>query len=234
MSTNTQPTVSDVLQIVSDLRGESSTNTDAIRIRAVSRANQDFARRMLWRFYRLDNQTMVGTAVNSYTIGSATNPMRMKGLTEVFVSDTTDTDKTQESQRYSIVDYNTYKNLYNLNNNEQMVYEWFDVANDVWKMYINPAPAATKTITYSFYWEPPAKTLTTDKVICPNPIILADLAIAQIYESEDERELALEKRNEAEQLIAEIIGKENSPAINQRYSMGAVENATSNHGIGSY
>ena len=234
MATNLEPTVNDVLQIISDMRGESSVNTDAIRIRAVSRANQDFARRTLWRFYRLNNQTMVGTAVNSYTIGSSTNPMRMKGLTEVFVAKTADTDKTTETDRYSIIDFNAYKNLYNRDNDAQVVYEWFDAANDLWKMYINPAPAATDTITYSYYWEPPAKTLTSEEVICPNLNILADLALAQIYESEDERDLSLEKKNEAEQLISECVSKENSPGINQLYAMGAIENSTTSHGIGNY
>jgi hypothetical protein len=160
--------------------------------------------------------------------------MRMKGLTEVFVATTTSTDKTQEADRYTIVDFNTYKKLYNSNNAEQMVYEWFDTANDLWKMYINPAPAATKTITYTYYWEPPTKTLTTDTIICPNPAIIADLALAIIYEGEDEREYMMEKKNEAEQLIAEVISKENSPAINQRYSMAAVENAVRDSGIGTY
>lgn len=156
--------------------------------------------------------------------------MRMKGLTEVFVAKTTDTDKTQESERYQIVDYNAYKEAYNAGNSDRLVYEWFDVANDVWKMYINPAPAATDTITYTFYWEPPIKTLTTDKVLCPNVRIIALLALAEIFESEDEGDLAGEKKNEAEQMISEIIGKENAPAVNQLYTMGAVED----EGIGNY
>jgi hypothetical protein len=230
MASNTQDTVQNVLQIISDLRGESSTNTDAIRLRAVSRANLDFARRMFWRFYRLDNQTKVGSGVNSYQIDSTTNPMRMKGLSEVFVAKTTDTDKTQESDRYQIVDYNKYKELYNAANSQRMVYEWFDTANDVWKMYINPAPASTETITYTYYWEPPVKTLTTDKVLCPNMRIIALLALAEIYESEDEGDLATEKKNEAEQLIAECISKENATAVNQLYTMPVNENA----GIGNY
>jgi len=234
MATNLAPTVADILEIISDLRGESSTNTDASRIRAVSRANQDFARRMLWSFYRLDNQTTTGSAVNSYTIGSATNPMRAKGLSEVFVATTTDTDKTQESQRYSVVDYLDFKRLYNQDNTYKLVYEWFDSANDLWKMYINPAPAATETITYTFYWEPPEKTATTDEVICPNAKIIALLALAEIYQGEDETDLATESKNEAEMLIAECVARENTPAKNQQYAMGAVENLTSNRGFGTY
>jgi hypothetical protein len=230
MASNQQETVQNVLQIISDLRGESSTNTDAIRLRAVSRANLDFARRMYWRFYRLDNQTKVGSGVNSYQIDTTTNPMRMKGLTEVFVAKTSDTDKTQEGMRYKIVDYNTYKELYNGDNSQRLTYEWFDAANDVWKMYLNPAPVATDTITYSYYWEPPVKTLTTDKVLCPNMRIIALLALAEIYESEDEGDLAVEKKNEVEQLISECVSKENSPAVNQFYAMGVAENS----GIGNY
>jgi hypothetical protein len=234
MATNLSLPVSDVLEIMSDLRGESSTNTDAIRIRAVSRANQDFARRCFWRFYRLDDQTQVGTAVNNYTIGSSTYPMRMKGLTEVFVDKTANTDKTEEEDRYTIVDFNTYKNLYNRDNTYRMVYEWFDSANDLWKMHINPAPAATETITYTYYWEPPEKTATTDEVICPDIGIIARLALGEIYEGEDEQDLADKVKNIAEQLINEYLGKENSPAVNQTYSMGAIENLTTTNGIGTY
>lgn len=236
-NTNLQPTVNNVLQIISDLRGESSTNTDATRIRAVSRANQDFARRMFWRFYRLDNQTIVGSGANDYTIGgssAATYPMRMKGLTEVFVAKTADAYKTYNSERHSIVDYNTYKNIFNQNNSAPLVYEWFDAANDIWKMHISPVPTTAETVTYSYYWEPPVKTLTTDRVICPDTNILALLALGEIYKSEDERDLALEVKNEAEQLISECVSKENAPAVNQTYAMGSIENATQPHGIGSY
>jgi len=234
MASNLQLTVDDALQIVSDLRGESSTNTDAIRIRAVSRANQDFARRMFWRFYRLDNETQVGDTTNDYTIGDATNPMRHKGLTELFVSLTSDTDKTQESMRFQILDYNVYKNLYNRNNARRMAYEWFDAANDAWKVHINPAPIATETITYTYYWEPPEKTATSDEIICPDVRIIAFMALAQIYEGEDETDMAADKKNEAEQLILECIGLENSPAINQLYTVGAIENAEITQGMGSY
>lgn len=234
MATNLALTVNDALQIMSDLRGESSINTDAIRIRAVSRANQDFARRMFWRFYRLDDQTQVGDATNDYTIGDATNPMRQKGLTELFVETTGEDNMTPEAGRYQIIDFNMYKDLYNRNNNEEMVYEWFDAANDLWKAHINPAPAATETITYSYYWEPPAKTATSDEIICPDIKIIAYIALAHIYEGEDEIDMALDKKNEAEQLIIEYIAKENSPAVNQRYSVGAVENEGKERGIGSY
>jgi len=231
---NIRVLVSDVLEIVSDLRGESSTNTDANRIRAVSRANQDFARRKFWKFYLKPDQTTVGSAVNDYTIGSSTYPMRFKGLTEVFVAKTSDTVKTLESMRHTIIDFNTYKNLYNQANSVQIVYEWFDSANDLWKMHINPAPAATQTITYSYYWEPPEITLASEYVICPNTRIIAYLALAEIYDGEDEGDLADKRRIEAEQLIAEVIGQDNAPAVNQLITMYPIESATTSTGIGTY
>ena len=231
---NIRVLVSDVLEIVSDLRGESSTNTDANRIRAVSRANQDFAKRKFWKFYLKPDQTQVGDATNDYTIGSATYPMRFKGLTEVFVAKTSDTVKTLESMRHTIIDFNTYKNLYNQANSVQIVYEWFDSANDLWKMHINPAPAATQTITYSYYWEPPEITLASEYVICPNTRIIAYLALAEIYDGEDEGDLADKRRIEAEQLIAEVIGQDNAPAVNQLITMYPIESATTSTGIGTY
>lgn len=228
---NISNTVQTILQIISDLRGESSTNTDASRIRAVSRANQDFARRKFWKFYLLADQTMAGTGVANYTVGSATNPMRYKGLTELFVSSDA---STEESERYEIVDFNRYKNLVNRNANYRCAYEWYDATNDLWKVHINPVPEATDTITYSFYWEPPVLTATTEDVVCPNPKIVALLASADIHQGEDEGDLADDEKNEAEQLIGEVVGLDNSPAVNQLYSVGAIENSIRSAGIGTY
>jgi hypothetical protein len=97
-------------------------------------------------------------------------------------------------------------------------------------MHINPAPAITETTTYSYFWEPPTRTLTTDAIICPNPKIISLLALADLAHSEDELQTEQLLKNEAEQLIAELIGLENTPAINQTFSMGAIEG----RGIGSY
>jgi len=227
MATNINVLVSTILQIISDLRGESSVNTDAMRIRAVSRANKDFALRRNWRFYLYPNQTMVGSGVNDYTIGSATYPMRYKGLSEVFVDSGA---TTQEAYRYAIVDYHSYKEKYNADNAEKIVYEWYDKANDLWKIHINPKPAATETITYTYFWEPPTLTATNEYCVCPNPKIIALMASAEIHESEDERDTAKDEKNEAEQLIAEVIGEENTPNQNQLYAMGSL----SKHGIGNY
>lgn len=229
MATQTKHTVEDILQIMSDMRGESSTNTDAVRRRAVSRAEADFARRMFWRTHLLANQTTTGDgSAQDFTIGSATYPMRPKGLTEVFVGG------TDEAHRHEIVDYQAYKVHYNRNSAERMVYEWYDVANDVWKMHINPTPDNGEEITYSYFWQPPERSTTADEVVCTNPKIIALIALGDIYQGEDEDQKALLARQEAEQLISELMGMENSPAVNQIYAVGAIENSQSSRGLGTY
>lgn len=230
MATNTAATITTILQIVSDLRGESTTNTDANRIRAVSRAERDFARRMFWRNFLVKDQSL-GTGdgtTSSFTVGSATYPFRMKGLMEVFVGGTT------EDKRTDIVDFDKFKVMYNNNNAERMAYEYYDQANDLWKVKINPTPASGDAITASWFFEPPIKTSASETVVCPNPYILAYLAMADIYHGEDEIEKELQARQTAEQLISEQMGTENSPAVNQTYSMTAIENTGNQRSIGSY
>lgn len=227
---NVTHTISNILEIVSDLRGESSTNTDASRVRAVSRAERDFARRMFFRIH-LRRLATAGTGDGStqdFEIGTTTYVHRPKGLTEVFVGGTT------EDKRYQVIDYHKYINEYNKNSSERIAYEWFDVANDKWKVHINPAPASGDTVYYSHFFEPAAKTSSSDNVYCSNPMILAKLAMVDIFYGEDEDDKAEATANEAEQMIAELIGIENSPAINQTYSMGSIENSIRPHGIGSY
>ena len=51
-----------------------------------------------------------------------------------------------------------------------------------------------------------------------------------IHEAEDERDIAKEEKNEAEQLIAEIIGQDNMPNQNELYAMGTLAGA----GFGNY
>lgn len=228
MSTLNKGLVSDILQMISDYRGESTVNSDAIRVRAVSRQEQSIAKRRFWNFYLLPNQTVSGDGGNDYTIGSATYPMRQKGLSEVFVGG------TGEQNRYQIVDYYKYKNLYNRNNADKIVYTWYDVANDLWKMHINPAPTASETITYSFYWIPPVRTASTDAVTFIDDEALARLALSEIYEGEEEDDKAIAQKSLAEQIISEAIGVENAPAVNQTYSFGAVENSIKNQGLGTY
>lgn len=228
MASQTEYTVLEIAQVVSDLRGESSTNSDASRIRAISRGEQDYARRKLWRTHLLRNLTTTGDSTNDYTIGSSIYPMRNKGLCEVFVGD------LLESSRYSILDYQKYQSEYNSNNSSRIVYEWYDTANSVWKMHINPAPETGVTIYYSHFWTPPTRTSTGDLVVCSNPDIIAYLTLAQIYEGEDEDQKAILCRQQAERLIDEQIGDENMPAVNQTYSMGAIENSGKPMGIGTY
>lgn len=195
-------TVGDVLEIISDLRGESTTNTDAVRIRAVSKAEQDVASRKKFSEHLVANQTTTSTGVNAYTIGSATFPMRKKGLESVYVGDTTN------SSEHLIIPQSDFRRTYNSNNAAKVAYEYYDVANDLWKMYINPTPDTGATITYSYYFLPPERTSTTDVVISPNNETIARLALAFILEGEEEYDLADAYKNEAEQMIAELIGLE--------------------------
>lgn len=231
MATQTADTISNVLQIVSDWRGEASTNTDANRVRAVSRAERAFARRKLWDYFHLKDQTMSGDGNNNYTIGSATNQYMEKGLSELFVSSD---GGTTEDKRHQIVDFHRYKNIYNNNNATKMVYEWYDSTNDFWKIHINPAPSNADTITYSYFWVPAKKTLASETVYCPDMNILAHLALADIYQGEDEQDLSLDEKAAAEQIISEIFGIQNSPNVNQLYSMSSITNATSFRGLGTY
>lgn len=226
MATLQQDTVQNVLQIVSDLRGESSTNTDAVRIRAVSRAERDFAKRKLWSFFRMNDQTIAGSGVNSYTIGSTNYPMRSKGLAAVYVGGTT------EDKRYQLVDQNQYKFLFNQNNSARIAYEWYDVANDAFKVYINPAPSASDTIYYDYYWQPPKRTSVSDVLICPNMDILVRLALAYLYEGEDEDKYA-EELQLAEQIINEYEGNDETPNQNMLVTFGLPSNRFSK-GFGSY
>ena len=228
MSTLTKTTVADILEMISDWRGESSTDTSASRIRAISRAEQDFAGRRRWRTHRLPDQTITAAGTSTETIGSSTYPMRTKGLSEFFVGG------TLESDRYSIVDFNNFKNLYNQNSTTPMVYEYYDVVNDAWKVKINPTPDAGETITYSYYWQPPERTSTTDYVVCDNPLIIAHLALADIYGGEEEFEKQQLERNTAEEMIGEMEGDEDNPADNQRYEMSSIVNQTMPRGVGSY
>lgn len=231
MATQTADTISNVLQIVSDWRGESTIKTDANRVRAVSRSERAFARRKLWDYFHLKNKTQSGDGGNDYTIGDSTNHYMEKGLSELFVS----TDgSTTEDKRYSIVDYHRYKNIYNNNTSTKMVYEWYDSANDLWKIHINPAPAADETLTYSHFWVPAKKDSSSDTVYCPDMNILAHLSLAEIYQGEDEIDSSLDEKQAAEQIISEIFGIQNSPNVNQLYSMTSITNAISFRGIGTY
>lgn len=169
---------------------------------------------------------MSGTGVNDYTIGSSIYQYRPKGLSELFVGGTT------EDKRHSIVDFQTFKNLYSRNNSEKLVYEWYDAANDLWKVHINPAPS--DTIYYSYFWIPAKKTSSSDSVVTMSIEALARFSLAEIYDTEDEFEKAAEQRNIAEQIVSDEIAWENTPAVGQLYSMGSLTNSVKTRGIGSY
>lgn len=228
MATLTSDTVENILEIISDLRSEASTNTNASRIRAVSRAERDYARRKDWLVHLRRNVEITASGNSDETIGSSTYPMKEHGLTEVFIGGLT------EDKRVTVVNFHKYQNIVNADNGARAAYEWYDQANDAWKVHINPAPDAGVTIYYSYYYQPPKRTARTDMVVTTNPMIIARLALADIYDAEEEQQMAALQRQIAEQLMVEAIGRDNSPAIGQIYQMGAIENAIKSHGYGSY
>lgn len=223
MATLMVTTVGDILETISDLRGESSTNTDAVRIRAVSRAEQEVASRKMFSEHLLQEQALTGTATNSYTIGTSVYPMRKRGLVTVYVGD------TLESSKYTIVDQKDYREMFNANNAAKIAYEYYDTANDLWKVYINPAPETDAAIKYSYYYLPPTRTSTTNSVISPNSDIVARLALAYILEGEEEYDLADSYKNESEQMISELIGLEQ-----ERNGSGSRSFSTPYRGFGTY
>jgi len=166
----------------------------------------------------------ITNATNSYTIGSVAYPMRLKGLSEVFVGGQT------EDKRVQVVDYFNYQNLYNQNNSSKLAYEYYDQANDVYKVYINPVPANTDTIYYSYFYMPAKKTLVTEQVVCPNMEYIIKMTMAYIAYSEDEDDKAFNLKKEAEQILGEIEGLETMPAVNQIKSWGTVQD----RGMGGY
>lgn len=226
---NTKDTVENICQIISDWRGESATNTNASRIRAISRSNIVFSKRHYWRTHILPDQTTTGDgSTSTFTIGSATYPMRLKGLTELFVGGTT------EDKRVALVDYFAFKNQVNNDNGARVAYEYFDAANDVWKVKINPAPDNGATIYYTYFWQAPKLDDVADTVVCENMEIIAHMALSEIYFGEDEDDKAIAESNLAERLIIDLIGTETMPAKGQTYSMTAIENSITPRGIGSY
>lgn len=203
MATLISYTIEEVLSKISDLRGETTTNTDANRVRAVSDAERAIALRKKFDEHLLTGQTATGTGVNAYTIGTSTYPMRKKGLDVVYVGDTLATSQ------YAIVERRNFTDTYNQNPGAQLAYEWYDVANNVWKMYISPAVETGVTIYYNYYFLPPVKTMTTDTVLTPNKEIIARLALAYIMEGEEEYDLADTYKNEVEQMLTELLALDN-------------------------
>lgn len=228
MATLTGESVENICEIISDLRGEQSTDTSAKRIRAITRAEQTFAKRKRWIVHLLRLQTTTGDGGADYTIGSTNYPMRLKGLAEVFVGGTT------EDKRYQVVDYFKYQNLINNDNSVRIAYEYYDAANDLWKVRINPTVETGTTIYYSYFFQPPKRTATSDVVICPDAMYVSRQALGEIYEGEDEDDKSTDQFRQAEQIMGELLGLENSPAHNQLYAIGAIENSTTSKGVGTY
>jgi hypothetical protein len=215
--------VSDVLELVSDLRGEASTNTSAGRIRAVSRANQTIAKKKKWDFYRKE-LTVTGDATNQdYTIGSTTYNVRPSGLSEVYVGGQTD------DYKYEIVAFEDYKYLITQDSTKKMAYQWYDIANDLWKVHLSQVPGVV-TIYYTFYWLPPKRTLSSEYVMSPDMDVVARYALAYILQGEDEDSYQNELQM-AEALIAKYEADDDAVPAGQ---LRAVNVSSSFSGIGTY
>ena len=173
-------TVSDVLQLVSDLRGESSVNTDASRIRAVSRANQTIAKKRLWKFYRKDLTVTADGTNQDFEIGSTTYEMGPGRLSEVYVGG------VANSNKYELVDPNDYRYRVSIDSTDKVAYEWYDAANNKWKVRLSQIPDNGTIIYYTFYYLPPTLTLTSHSVISPDIDIPARYALSYILQGEDE------------------------------------------------
>lgn len=228
MATLNQGTVNDALERISDLRGENSTNTDANRVRAVSWQERELAKRFLSKLFLLPNQTETGTGSNTYTLGSATYPVHEKGLSELFVGDTT------EPSRYKVVDYFNFKDLYNRDNTTKLAYQYFDVVSNLWKMHISPAPEVSEPIFFSYFWMPPKRTSSSDTLVYFSLDAVSRLALADLYEGEDEDDKAFDQRTIAEQIINDALSVENTTPVGQNKSMGSSSNSGRTRGFGTY
>lgn len=223
MATLFTATVSDILDYLSDIRGESTTNTDAKRIRAVSRAERSIAKRSPWELFYIPDQTITSTGATTYTIASTTYPLRNKGLKEVFVNGTNSTN------RYNIIDQSSFKDAYSENALQQMCYVYYDAANDAWKLFLSPTPESGVTITYSYFWQPPKRTSTSDTIYTVNDEAVTRTALAEIYDSEDEGELAALERNKVENILVNEIDVEEGAAPGQTFIMTPYTNGFGNY-----
>lgn len=221
MTTQYKYTVNDILQIISDLRGESSINSDAVRIRAIDRALGDFSTRRFWEIYRINDKTTTSTGVNNYEIDT-TFPCRSNGLCEVFAGG------TAEANRYIIMKQKDFKKAYNEDSALNLCYQWFDATNDKWMIHLSPDTTGD-TITYSYYWQHPTVTTTSSAVYIPDPDIAARRALAYLYEGEDEEKYQ-EQYKLSEQMANDWDEAEDQPAIGQLFAVSS--NIT--RGIGDY
>lgn len=222
-------TVQQILEAVSDIKGESSTNVDAIRIRFVARAVNNFANRRFWLIHLKRNSTVTADGVNQdYTIGDSTYTMRKNGLAEVYVGGLT------EDKRYELVDFMKYQNLINQNPTGQYVYEWYDQANDLWKLHLSKLPDNGTTIYYSHFYIPIDVTSTSSTVICYDMDYIISSVLGFVYQSEEDPETAAMYKNEAEQTMKAMEGLEEAPAHNQLKTMSPYQSGTRDRGYGTY
>lgn len=222
-------TVEEVLQEVSDLKGETETNTDANRIRFVSKAENNFATRKFWLIHLRRNVETTGDGSSvDFEIGSTTYPMRKNGLAELFVGGLT------EDKRYQVVDFLKYQNLVNRDQSAKLAYEWYDQANDKWKVHLSQVVDNGTTIYYSYFYLPPKRTATSDTVICYDMDYIVNMTAAYVYQSEEDPEMASSYKNTAEQTMSDMEGLEVSPAHNQLKTMGAYQSQINDRGVGSY
>ncbi len=217
-------TVLEILQSVSDIKGENTTNTDALRIRLVARSVGDFAKRRFWTCHLIRNATATGDgSASDFEIGSTTYPMRKSGLIELFVGG------TSEGERFTIKPFTEYKNIVNADYYARIAYEYYDQTANKWKVHLNAVPALAETIYYSYFYFPVAVTATSDTVICYDMDFISNLVLAYLYDSEEDPENAAIFRNQAEQIMSDMEGLEDAPAINQIKTMPSIYK-----GIGTY
>jgi hypothetical protein len=224
MATLINTVISDVLELISDLRGESTTNTNASRIRAVSRANQTIAKKRLWKFYRKELTVTANGTDQDFTIGSTTYEMRPGGLSEVYVGGIT------EDCKYQLIKFEDYKYLITQDASSLLAYEWYDAANDAWKVHLSQIPVTATVIYYTFYFLPPKKTTTAQYVMSPDIDIIARYALAYIYEGEDEDKYQTELQM-AEAMMAKYESDDDAIPKGQQVTFG-VSNSVG--GIGTY
>lgn len=224
MATLINIVISDVLELVSDLRGESTTNTDAVRIRAVSRANQTIAKKRPWKFYRKELTVTANGTDQDFTIGSTAYEMGPGRLSEVYVGGQT------ESYKYQIISPEDYKYIMTQDDTSQVCYEWYDVANDAWKVHLSQIPVNATVIYYTFYFLPPKKTTTAQYVMSPDIDIIARYALAYIFQGEDEDKYQTELQM-AEAMLAKYEQDDDSPNIGQTITFGV---PSSTDGLGTY
>jgi hypothetical protein len=117
---------------------------------------------------------------------------------------------TARENRREVVDFAQFKELYDENNDANIAYEYFDQANDVWKVRVNPTPDTGDEVTASWYYIPPTRTTTSDSVITSDPYIIAYLALADIYHGE-ELQIAQKDQSITPNIPLDPVGADKAP-----------------------